>query len=478
MTTETSRTARVNSGSFRDPAGVVFDSGGQVYRSILAGGKDDYEIARDSGVYDSLIKEGLLIEHEEVEPGDFAPPGTVYCVRHPRIPMISYPWEWPFGLLKRGALLQLEIMERLIPRGLWLRDASALNIQYDGTKPVFIDTLSIGRRIEKSPWVAYGQFCSHFLAPLALAAWSDIRTLALWQSFIDGYPLDLAAKLLPYKKRIRPGIFLHLVLHTRFQQTAGTAERSGTGRSGRYSNVSDAGLLGIIRSLRNTIQKIEWRRTGTAWTDYENIGVYKGKDAAAKAAFVENAIKKVGPRVVWDLGANTGRYSIVAAQNGSYVVAFDSDRGCTEALFDEVVRRRLRNILPLHLEIANPSSGLGWDNAERMSLKQRGPADMILALALLHHLVFKNSIPLSLIAGWLAESAPHVVVEFVPPTDPMVVKLTEHRVTAHHPYDWDEFLRSFAPHFDFLEQAELENGRKLLFGSARRKGPECCPVRL
>ena len=478
MTTRTGRTAQVNSGSFRDPAGIVFDYGGQIYRSILPGGKDDYEAARDSGVYDSLIKDGLLIEHEEVELHDFMPAGTVYCVRHPRIPMISYPWEWPFGLLKQAALLQLEIMERLIPRGLWLRDASALNIQYNGAKPVFIDTLSIGRRIEKSPWVAYGQFCSHFLAPLALAAWTDIRTLALWQSFIDGYPLDLAIKLLSRRKRMRPGILLHLVLHARFQQASGTAEKSATGRLRRFSNVSDAGLLGIIRSLRKTIQGIDWHRVRSQWTDYESIGVYSGKDAAEKATFVENAIKRVGPRMVWDLGANTGKYSRIAAENGSYVVSFDSDRGCTEALFEEVVRKSVRNVLPLHMEIANPSSGLGWANAERMSLKDRGPADMILALALLHHLVFKNSIPLSLIAGWLAYSAPYLVVEFVPPTDPMVLRLTENRVTSHHPYNWDEFQRSFAPHFDFLTQAHLENGRKLLLGSAREGRQERRPVRL
>ncbi len=455
----------------------MFDCDGQIYRSILPGGREDYEAARNSGIYDSLIRDGLLINHEEVAFPGFTPAGTIYCLRHPRIPMISYPWEWPFGLLKKGALLQLEIMERLIPRGFWLRDASAMNIQYDGAKPVFIDTLSIGRRIEKSPWVAYGQFCSHFLAPLALAAWADIRTLAFWQSFIDGYPLDLALRLLPGRKRIRPGLLLHLGMHARFQHVAGRAEQSTTGRSGRYSNVSDAGLLGIIRSLRKTIERIDWTGARTLWTEYESIGIYSSKDASEKESFVENAVKSVGPRLVWDLGANTGRYSKIAAQNGSYVVAFDSDRGCTEALFEEIVRKPLRNILPLHMEIANPSSGMGWDNAERMSLKERGPADMILALALLHHLVFRNGIPLNLIARWLAESAPHVVVEFVPPIDPMVRRLTENRVSSHHPYDWDEFLRSFGPHFDFPAQVELANGRKLLLGRARRFKSESGPAR-
>jgi len=185
-----------DSGSFRDPSGHVFSRDGQIYRSVFAAGVKDFEAARDEGIYDNLIDAGLLIPHEEIEEKDL-PYGTVYCLRHPRLPMISYPWEWPFSFLKDAALLHLDIMERLVPEGFWLRDASAFNVQSNGKALCLIDTLSIGIRVPHSPWIAYKQFCSHFLAPLVLAAYGDVRTLSLWRAYIDGYPLDMVVKMIP-----------------------------------------------------------------------------------------------------------------------------------------------------------------------------------------------------------------------------------------------------------------------------------------
>jgi hypothetical protein len=448
-----------NAGSFRDPSGHVFTRDGRIYRSIFRAGVEDFEAARGAGIHGRLIDAGLLIPHEEVEEGN-APPGTVHCLRHPRLPMISYPWEWPFSLLKDAALLHIDIMERLVPEGFWLRDASAFNVQYDGSGLRLIDTLSIGRRIPESPWVAYRQFCSHFLAPLALAAYGDVRTLSLWRAYIDGYPLDLATKMIPLRRRYMPGLFMHLLLHARFQAAADRKEDIGRSDKAKKPKLSDDGLIALIRSLRRTVSGIRWKRSSAIWEGYGDIRTYDSGDVNHKAAYVERVVEQVNPGVVWDLGANTGEFSERAASRGAFVVSIDGDPACTEFLYGKTSGAEgMENILPLVMDLANPSPGLGWDGRERFSLRDRGPADLVLALALIHHLV--SCVPLEMVARWLSGLARHVLVEFVPPGDPMVQKLLRNRGGEHLPYDDAVFRSSFEQVFRFVDSETLENGRTL-----------------
>ena len=459
-----------NSGSFRDPSGQVFSRDGKIYRAIFDPGVKDFEAARDAGVYSNLIEAGLLLPHEEVAEYDLAPKGTVYCLTHPRLPMISYPWEWPFSLLKDAALIHLDAMEMLVPQGFWLRDASAFNVQYDGNRLRLIDTLSIGQRVPESPWVAYGQFCSHFLAPLAMAAYCDIRTLSLWRNYIDGYPLDLVTQIIPFWRRYRPGLFMHLTLHSRFQDVADRKENIGKEKSTKKPKVSDHGLIGLIRSLKRTVSNIVWKRSSKLWDAYCEIRTYQDEDVAKKSEYVDRMVERLQPKMVWDLGANTGEFSLIAAAYGAFVVSVDGDPACTEHLYRRLSGEgNLRGILPLTMDLANPSPGLGWNGRERLSLRDRGPVDLILALALIHHLVLRSSVPLSLIAEWLAELSHHVLVEFVPHTDPMVQKLLRNRENEHLPYDLDVFKSSFGKFFTLVDNAQLSNGRTLFLCEAKRK---------
>ena len=451
-----------DSGSFRDPSGQVFSRDGKIYRAVFEPGVKDFETARDGGVYDKLIEAGLLLPHEEVSEYDHAPEGTVYCLMHPNLPMISYPWEWPFSMLKQAALIHLDAMEMLLEHDFWFRDASAFNVQYDGNGMRLIDTLSIGRRIPESPWVAYGQFCSHFLAPLALAAYGDIRTLSLWRSYIDGYPLDFAVKLLPFWRRCRPGSFMHLTLHARFQDVADRREDIHKKKHVKKPKVSDRGLMGLIRSLRRTIEGIKWKRSSKIWEDYGEIRTYGEQDLAKKSEYVAKVVQRLKPAKVWDLGANTGEFSLIAASHGAFVVSIDGDPACTEYLYQKVSgENEAMRILPLTMDLANPSPGLGWSGSERLSLRDRGPADLALALALIHHLVFSSCVPLPLIAEWFGSLTNHLLVEFVPPTDPMVQKLLRNRSDEHLPYNLEVFNSSFGKFFSILEQTKLENGRTL-----------------
>ncbi|MBN1277826.1 MAG: SAM-dependent methyltransferase [Deltaproteobacteria bacterium] len=459
-----------NSGSFRDPFGCILTKDGEIYRSIFPPGVEDFKAARDAGVYDKLIGANLLVSHQEVAIENWAPEETVYCLKHPRLPFISYPWEWCFSMLKDAAILHLEIMEELVADGFWLRDASAFNIQYDGERLRLIDTLSVGQRIADSPWVAYGQFCGHFLAPLAAAAYRDIRTLSLWRNYIDGYPLDLASGMLPLGKRLRPGLLMHLTLHSRAQIMADRKEDIGKGdRSAGKPKVSDRGLIGLINSLRKTVKGINWKRSSEIWEGYQEIRTYQDEDVAKKSEYVDNVVKRLEPEMVWDLGANTGEFSLIAASEGAFVVSIDGDPACTEFLYQHISRSdSIKNILPLTMDLANPSPALGWDSRERLSLRERGPADLVLALALIHHLVLSAYVPMPLIAQWFGGLGNHLLVEFVPPSDPMVKKLLANRGEEHLPYSLDVFQSDFGNVFNFIDQISLKNGR-ILFLCERKK---------
>lgn len=457
-------------GSFRDPAGHVFSSDSKIYRSVFSPGVHDFLALRDAGIYDKLIKAGLLFPHQETEIPESAPEGTVYCLNHPRIPMISYPWEWPLSMLKDAAIIHLQAMELLIPEGFWLRDASAFNVQYDGQRLRLIDTLSLGQRLPDSPWVAYGQFCSHFLAPIALAAYVDIRTLSLWRQYSDGYPLDLATSMLPFWRRYKPGLFMHLTLHARMQTQADRARDGGKLKPQKKPKVGDRSLIGLVRSLRRTIDKIRGKGKYGVWEKYTDIRSYSSDDIVEKSDYVERVVAELNPQMVWDLGANTGEFSLLAASKGALVVSIDGDPVCTEILYRKIFKEGgTGTILPLTMNLANPSPGLGWDNRERLSLRDRGPADLTLALALLHHLVFSSYVPLPLIAKWFSSISKHLLVEFVPPGDPMVKKMLLHRGGDHLPYSLELFKHSFGNFFDFVGEKVLPNGRKIYLCKRRRK---------
>ena len=457
----------VEAGSFRDPSGQVFIHENTIYRSIYQSGIADYKAACNNGIYEELILKKQLISHSEVS-FEHALENTEYCIEHPKLPMVSYPWEWSFSMLKDAALLHLDIMEFLLPKGFWLRDASAFNVQYNQTGLLLIDTLSIGKKAPDSPWVAYNQFCSHFLAPLATASCCDIRTLGLWRNYIDGFPLDLAVKMLPVIKKYSPGLFMHLTLHAYFQRKSDRQEDILKEKTSKKRRVSDLALLGIIRSLRKTINKLKWDVDSRIWANYESIRTYEDADVKEKANYVKKIVNATNPAMVWDLGGNTGEFSKIAAESGAFVVSIDGDPACTEFIYKNIKSTENgKRILPLTMDLANPSPGLGWESKERLSIIERGPADLILALALIHHLVFSANIPLTRIAKWFASLSNNLLVEFMPIEDPMIKKLTQNR-QEHLSYSLEDFKTSFSKYFTFIEYKELEN-KRILFHCIARK---------
>lgn len=448
--------------SFRDPAGFVFHNQGKIYRQINNAGKDCYDLLLSSDLYDVLTKSGQLISHEEASVAALDSALAYKIIRPEPVPFISYPWEWSFSQLKDAALATLQIQKIAIKHGMSLKDCSAFNIQFIASKPVFIDTLSFEPYQEGMPWVAYRQFCQHFLAPLALMSKCDIRLQQLWRANIDGIPLDMASRLLPLRTWLNFSLLTHLHLHAGSQSYfADKAPASPS--SPATSKVSRNALLGIIDSLESGIRSQNYYPRGTEWGDYYANTNYTDASAEHKKTLVEEYFNKIGSQhLVWDLGANTGVFSQIAARHSDVVVAFDIDPAAVEKNYLQSRDQQASNILPLLLDITNPSPPIGWENAERMSLLQRGPADTVMALALIHHLAISNNLPLSHIASFFAKICRYLIIEFVPKSDSQVQKLLASRPDIFPDYCEAGFELAFTKFFDLVGSEKiLESQRRL-----------------
>jgi hypothetical protein len=454
-------------GSFRDPSGFVYRRTGVVYRQINRSFADEWDRLVASGLLDQLQARGWLVNHETVASDQALDPVSAHAVIRPdAIPFISYPYEWCFGQLKTAALQTLEIQQLANAAGFTLRDASAYNIQFLGAKPVLIDSLSFAPLRSGAPWLAYRQFCEHFLAPLALMAYRDVRLGMLSRQFVDGLPLDLASRLLPRRTLLRLGLLSHIHLHAGAQRRFGADGVDARGR--RDQRIGDTARAALLDSLLRVVRGLRWQPAGTEWADYAENTSYGSQGEAAKDEIVRDLLDHSGGGVVWDLGANTGRYSRIAADRGHPVIAWDLDHGATERHFDRLRRDGRNDILPLIQDLANPSPGIGWAGVERASLFARANARIIMALALVHHLAIGRNVPLGRIAETLASLGPELIVEFVPKEDPMVRRMLSTRDDVFADYAVDGFRRAFSRAFDIAGERPVPGTSRIIYRMVRR----------
>ena len=456
-------------GSFRDPHGHVFSRDGLVHRLVTADGAEDYDHLMGSGLYEALVAEGLLVEHVEVDAGEVSGPARVLLPT--QVPVISYPWEWCPGQLRAAAVATLRAQDLALDHGMTLRDASAFNVQLLSGRPVLIDTTSFGVRTEGEPWVAYRQFCQHFLAPLALACLVDVRLLGLLRVHLDGIPLDLASTLLPARTRLRPGLAVHVHAHAGSQRrhaddaTTRSGARSGAARSG----FSLRAFRGLVDSLRGAIEGLRWEPQPSAWSDYYDASVsYAPAAAEAKESLVAELLEEVGPATVWDLGANTGRFSRLAAARGANVVALEADPSSVEVCWQRLVADGETRVLPLVCDLTNPTPATGWASRERMSLLERGPADCVLALAVVHHLAIGANVPLPAILELCAQLGRWLLLEFVPKDDPMVQRLLATREDVFPGYTPAALEDAAAARFTVHRQESVPGSARTLYLLQRR----------
>jgi hypothetical protein len=452
-------------GSFRDPNGFLFKHGGGLFRQINTAYRENYELLMGSGLYTELVREDLLVKHVESE----QPPAEVelaYKIIQPeKVPFISFPFEWCFSQYRDAALCTLQIMKRALEKDMILKDASAYNIQFHHGKPILIDTLSFEKYQEGLPWIAYRQFCQHFLASLTLMALTDIRLGQLMRVYIDGIPLDLTSSLLPGKSKLNLGLQAHIHLHAVAQKRyAGKDIKQAT----RERKMSKMALTGLISSLETTVKGLSWKPEGTEWADYYSGTNYTDSAFLLKKNMLDELIMSAKPRYVWDLGANTGIFSRVSSSKGIPTVSFDIDPAAVEINYLEMRKNKEDNILPLVMDLTNPSPAIGWANEERASFGQRAQADLILALALVHHMAISNNVPLSSLAESFSRLAPKLIIEFVPKEDSQVQRLLVSREDIFPDYNQEGFERGFKTYYHIEKALPIPETKRTLYLMERR----------
>lgn len=462
----------VESGSFRDRDSRVVVAPDGIYRLLSRSGEADWRAFRDSGLLADLISSGKIVDTEEAsldavsaEIREALPGGAAALLRHERIPFVSYPYEWTFSMLQDAALLQLDLQLAALDNGLTLKDATPYNVQFrGGAQPTFIDLGSFEPLTPGDPWVGYRQFCMLFLYPLLFQSYKDIPFQPWLRGSIDGIPPATAAAVFSLRDRFRRGVFMHAAMHARIERKNQAREGGDVRQELKKANFKPEMIRANVAGLRKLVGRLTWKAGETAWTGYRQDNTYTDEDAARKQAFVGSAAAELKPDLAWDMGCNDGAYARLVAEHSKQVVAFDFDHATVEALYRSLREEGNSKILPLVGNLADPSPGLGWRGAERRRLEDRGRPDLVLALALIHHVSISANVPIAEFLDWLRELGATTVIEFPNREDPMVKRLLSGKSAgANVDYDHDLFERELRARFKIERQEELPSGTRTLY---------------
>jgi SAM-dependent methyltransferase len=461
--------AGLEPGSFRDPESRVFYADGHVFRALSADGLSDFEALEATGLLDgervvpteradrAPALEGLLV-HE---------PAAV--LRHERIPFVSYPYEWTFSMLKDAALLQLDLLLAALEHDMVLKDSTPYNVQFKGARPTFVDVGSFERIREGEPWVGYRQFCMLYLYPLLLQSAKGVPFHPWLRGSIDGIRPSEIRPLMNFRDRFRKGVFTNVILHAKLEQRY----------AGKPQQVKDEVkrvfkkelFVANVRKMRKLVESLRWDPPEGVWTAYGERNSYTDDDARRKDDFVREVATSRDWNLVWDIGANNGRYSRIAAEGAKTVVAVDADQGPVELLYRDLREEGSEQILPLTMNLADPSPGLGWRGLERKAMPERGTPDLVLALALVHHVAISANVPVMEFVDWLASLGSALVIEFPTREDPMVKQLLAPKRDGLHPdYELEFFERTLKDAFEVERSERLESGTRVLYFARPKRG--------
>jgi len=412
----------IESGSFRDRNNRVLYADDRVLRGLSEEAYSNYSRLIKTDFFRNFIQTGKLIQTEQVDSQDKSAEGIDgwhAILQHELIPVISYPYEWSFSMLGDAALLHLDLLSSALDEGMILKDSSSFNIQWKGSLPVHIDIPSFEILKQGEPWVGYRQFCEMFLYPLMLQSYKGVFFNPLLRGRIDGIEADQMNGLMSFRDLFRKGVFTHVYLNSKMQSRYSDSSEDMKG------TLASAGfhvelIKANVRKLKKIIGKLRYLSQKTLWAEYADNTSYSDTDGDKKADFVRSAVKTRKPRLTWDLGCNTGFFSKIAAEHSDYVVAMDGDHLAVENLYHVLKAENNTRILPLTSNLADPSPNLGWRGTERKDLLSRGKPDIILCLALVHHMSIASNIPLEEIIDWLRDTGAELVIEFVTRKDEMV----------------------------------------------------------
>jgi len=466
-----------NSGSFRDPANRVYEIASKSKADqprILRGLSKDalviYQNLSQEEFFNKLLKTGRIVKTNLLPSTDIdakaimAEDGWAGVLEHEVVPFVTYPYEWTFSMLKDAALLQLHLIEESLENGWTLKDATPYNIQWVGSRPVFIDVPSFEPWIEGEPWVGYRQFCSMFLIPLLIRAHLGIDHLPLLRSYLDGISPTEAVKFFTGTKRFKKGVMSHIVFPAKVENSILKRERDNVpARQRTARKQSKAMVVGLVQSLSRLVKRLSIKIEHTDWSQYDKTHTYQEKEFEAKKAFVLKHTSATRRDHIWDIGSNTGTFSRIGSEFCNQVISVDGDHDAVEQLFLSEKKNKTSNILPLVMNLSNISPGQGWAGNERQAYDQRKKPDLVLALALIHHVRMSANIPNFLFLKWLHSLEADVILEFVNREDEMVIKLLTNKKEQYDDYSLNQFIEEAEQFFTIKDRASLKGGKREIF---------------
>jgi hypothetical protein len=453
-------------GSFRDWDSRVYYDNGRVLRVLSEDGLRDWVALSESKVFREAVAERKLVATSRVDEAPIA--GAAAVLEHERIPFVSYPYEWTFAMLRDAALLQLELVRRALDEDLILKDSSSYNVQWNGSRPVFIDVGSFERLRPGEPWAGYRQFCMLYLNPLLLQAYKGVDFRPWLRGSLAGITPVEARRLLSFRDLFRRGVPTNVALHARLERKHDNSERDVKTELKRAGFKKEL-IVANVRRLEKLVRGLEWEPGASTWSGYSATTSYDEADAARKEAFVREVVHTREWNLVWDIGCNEGRHTRIAAENARYVVALDGDGAVVDRLYRSLVAEGTTTILPLVADVTDPSPALGWHGLERQTLEARGCPELTLCLAVLHHVAIGGNVPVPEFLSWLAELRTALVIEFPTRDDPRVASLLMRKKAGAHPdYDREPFERALAERFEIERTEELAGGTRILYHAKPR----------
>jgi hypothetical protein len=454
-------------GSFRDPLSRVYVDDSAAWRGLSEAGLADFEAYAATQAFAAAQRDGRVVATTAVPVADSpVGPGWAGALRHERVELITYPYEWTFSMLKDAALLQLELSREALAEGILTKDATPYNVQFDGVRPVFIDVGSFERLVPGEPWAGYRQFCELFLNPLYLQAILDVPFQPWLRGSLHGLSPTVVAHLIGGRRPLRRDVLTHVRLHARAEARYADADadhdiKDELKRAGFGPKLIDAQLA----NLRRAVDRLEWKASASTWSSYTERGHYTDADLEAKEAFVAAATSALTDPVVLDLGANDGRFSRVAVAAGaSRAIAVDGDHLVVDHLYRRLKEEGEARILPLVMDLSDPSPGLGWRGRERPAFVERIRADLVLCLAVIHHLALSGTVPFPEIVAFLHDLGAPLVVEMPHRDDPMAARLlARKRAGVFDHYDRPQWEAALGERFEVVEQATLPSGTRTLY---------------
>jgi hypothetical protein len=445
--------------SYRDPSGHIFVDNGIVKRVIFPSYFSQYEALKSSEFFQKAFQHKLLIPHKEIEKSE-----THIYIQPEQITFFTYPYEWSFQQYKEAALHTLKLQKYALQHNFSLKDATAYNIAFHNGNAIFIDTLSLDFYTENTPWRAYKQFITHFLGPLVIAKYHGAEFLKTMSNFIDGIPLKLIASLLPGKTKLNPFLYTNIHLLAKYEnkhQEEDIQER-------KQASLSKKGLFNIIDSLYNYIKKLQLKEQ-SEWGNYYQKTNYSDAAFQQKSSIINDWIAEIKVKTVIDVGGNDGTFVRQISSDIELALVGDIDNNAVDHNHYLVKKNKETNMIPLVIDLLNPSAAIGFQNTERSSFVERVQAlkpDVTLALALIHHLSLTGNVPFENSAAFFASFSENLIIEFPKRADSYVTRLLNAKAEFKHQfgyYNVENFENIYSEHFQLIDKKEIPDSERVLF---------------